>query len=72
MQDLNYWKQFEHTGKVEDYLSYCACNACDMQEREQRKNVSEAQTVAAKQTGVNPYAGIHNSNGNRTETNAYR
>ncbi len=22
MQFINYWQQFEHTGKVEDYLSY--------------------------------------------------
>lgn len=22
MQTLNYWKQFENTGKIEDYLSY--------------------------------------------------
>ncbi len=22
MQTLNYWKQFESTGKIEDYLSY--------------------------------------------------
>lgn len=24
MQTLNYWKQFENTGKIEDYLSYKA------------------------------------------------
>ncbi|MCM1569386.1 MAG: hypothetical protein NC081_08065 [Roseburia sp.] len=30
MQTLNYWKQFEHTGKIQDYLSYksCAQDAC--------------------------------------------
>lgn len=22
MQTLNYWKQFENTGRIEDYLSY--------------------------------------------------
>ena len=24
MQTLNYWKQFENTGKIEDYLTYIA------------------------------------------------
>lgn len=24
MQTLNYWKQFENTGKIEDYLTYKA------------------------------------------------
>lgn len=25
MQTLNYWKQFENTGKIQDYLSYKGC-----------------------------------------------
>lgn len=25
MQMSNYWKEFENTGKIEDYLSYKAC-----------------------------------------------
>ncbi len=27
MQTLNYWKQFEHTGKIEDYLTYKASDS---------------------------------------------
>ncbi len=27
MQTLNYWKQFENTGKIEDYLSYKASDS---------------------------------------------
>ena len=67
MQTLNYWKQFEHTGRVEDYLSYVsdnevvrriagACEAGDGQEK----------------AGVNPYAGIHMCDRNDIEADAYR
>ncbi len=60
MQTLNYWKQFEKSGKIEDYLTYV-------------KNQEEGNAPASReQTGENPYAGIRNSNGNHTEANAYR
>ena len=65
MQDLNYWKQFESTGKIEDYLSY---RACAMQGADEGKDaVGEGQ-----QSGVNPYAGYSMCNRNRVETDAYR
>ncbi len=25
MKEENYWKEFEHSGKVEDYLNYRSC-----------------------------------------------
>ena len=60
MQTLNYWEQFTHTGRIEDYLSYV-------------RNVQEEQkTENGGETGVNPYAGIHMCNRNDIETDAYR
>jgi len=67
MQDLNYWKQFESTGKVEDYLSYCACAS---QEADGGQN--NAFAGVREQSGVNPYAGNSLCNRNGFETNAYR
>ena len=40
MQTLNYWKQFENTGKIEDYLTYIANDS-------QRSEVS-SQTAGCK------------------------
>lgn len=60
MQTLNYWEQFEHTGKVEDYLSYV-----------QNVNIRQHAEAGGK-TGVNPYAGIHMCDRNDIETDAYR
>ena len=60
MQTLNYWEQFAHTGRVEDYLSYVS----NSQERQE--------TSAGGDKGVNPYAGIHMCNRNDIETDAYR
>ncbi len=60
MQTLNYWEQFAHTGRVEDYLSYV-------------RNAQERQkTDADGDKGVNPYAGIHMCDRNDIETDAYR
>ena len=60
MQTLNYWEQFAHTGRIEDYLSYV-------------RNVQEEQQVkTGGETGVSPYAGIHMCNRNDIETDAYR
>ena len=66
MESLNYWKQFEHTGRVEDYLSYVS-----------EMSISEC-TAAIKngdkadKAGVNPYAGIHMGNRNDIKTDACR
>jgi len=56
MLDLNYWKQFENTGKVEDYLKYCSCVA---QEQNRKENTSVRSAEQEEQSGANPYAGIH-------------
>ena len=67
MSDLNYWKQFESTGKVEDYLSYRSC----FSEGEKLQG-TVAKTMGQLELGENSYAGIHKCNGNDTEANAYR
>ena len=59
MQNLNYWKQFESTGKIEDYLSYRSCLT----------NSEEQLPNPAKE---NAHAGIHMCNRNDIETDAYR
>ena len=66
MSNLNYWKQFESTGKIEDYLTY---RCCFSKEEEQQHNLVKDTT---RQLGENSYAGIHKCNGNDTEANAYR
>lgn len=35
MQTLNYWKQFENTGKIEDYLTYIANDSQRSEKRSQ-------------------------------------
>lgn len=66
MESLNYWKQFEHTGRVEDYLSYVS-------------GMSVAEGTAAMEkrdetgkAGANSYAGIHMGYRNDIKTDAYR
>ncbi len=78
METLNYWKQFEHTGRVEDYLSYVAENNSFQKETvisglmaEANKGSMPKQDKQDK-VGVNPYAGIHMGNRNDIETGAYR
>lgn len=66
MQHLNYWKQFENTGKIEDYLSYRACTAQDTETGEKDA------AAGGQQSGVNPYAGYSMCNRNCVETDAYR
>lgn len=64
MQNINYWKQFENTGKIEDYLNYRSHTA------EPGENVADRQTEGASLT--NPYAGIRMCDRNDTETGTYR
>lgn len=40
---LEYWKQFENSGRIEDYLSF---KACDGQEKTERDILSGEQTDA--------------------------
>ncbi|MBQ7924742.1 MAG: hypothetical protein IJ335_00425 [Lachnospiraceae bacterium] len=60
MQTLNYWEQFEKSGRIEDYLNYTS----------QRE--AQQQGTHCEQTGEHPYAGICERNRNHTETDAYR
>ena len=60
MGEVNCWKKFISSGKVEDYLTYS--NYHDVS-YEEEPNV---------RAGANPYAGINNCNRNNNETNAYR
>ena len=66
MQNLSYWKQFESTGKVEDYLIY----RCSNSGPEGPQNPVDKENTG--ELGANPYAGIYKCNRNSIETNAYR
>lgn len=68
MQNLNYWMQFENTGRVEDYLAYCSLSAGGADGEKVERNAA----LRTQQTGVDSYAGIPMGNGNRIETDAYR
>ncbi len=70
METLNYWKQFEHTGRVEDYLSYVS-GANDLKQISPEDG-GVAQKDMQEQAGVNPYAGIHMGNRDDIKTDAYR
>ncbi|MCR5755694.1 MAG: hypothetical protein K6G30_12895 [Acetatifactor sp.] len=63
MQTLNYWKQFENTGKVEDYLSYAFA---------QQNRAEEVLKQEEDNRGANPYATVHMGHRNGIETDAYR
>uniref|UniRef100_UPI004056AF8E hypothetical protein n=1 Tax=Acetatifactor sp. TaxID=1872090 RepID=UPI004056AF8E len=77
MQISNYWKQFEHTGRVEDYLSYVAEDTFVPLKSIASSEIPAGTRIlgevpADDETGVNPYAGIHMGNGNDFKTDAYR
>ena len=54
MNEMNYWKQFFCTGRVEDYLKYKQC----------RKNETQNNTENLKEKEESPYAGFHYGDGN--------
>lgn len=62
MQHINYWKQFENTGKIEDYLNYRCYR------KEPGFYVGDGRPQA--QAGENPYAGIRMCDGNGAKTDA--
>lgn len=64
MQSINYWKQFENTGKIEDYLNYRSYAAVP------GENAAEREKEGAPRT--NPYAGIHICDRNDIEAGTYR
>ncbi len=52
--DLKYWKQFESSGRVEDYLTFAAYN-------------TEARGNDEKRVKEDSHAGTYNGDGNRAE-----
>lgn len=76
MQFTNYWQQFEHTGRVEDYLKY-------LQSAERRnlwlvRNVKAPWWIAERRgvqtcpQGRLDHAGIPVCNGNCIKTDTFR
>ncbi len=62
MRSINYWKQFESTGKIQDYLAYST-------HREERE---EAGAGAEGKSEENPYAGIDMCDRNGVKADAGR
>ena len=53
MQILNYWKQFEHTGRVEDYLSYVSEEVSDVGKNSETTSYRDAvQMMHTEETGM--------------------
>lgn len=57
MQTLNYWKQFETTGKIEDYLTY-----------KTKDSQGPREVTGCKSDYEGDYAGIHTGDGNDFKT----
>ena len=60
MKSLNYWQQFTHTGKIDDYLAYA------------KQENREREEVKALDAGVRQHAGIYMCNRNDSKTDACR
>lgn len=60
MKSLNYWQQFTHTGKIDDYLAYA---------KQENRECEEAKKLDA---GVRHHAGIYMCNRNDPKTDACR
>lgn len=80
MKSWNYWQQFAHTGRIDDYLSYASCAALEMVQEDYR--VTQKESCAAENSryekpkkedsGVRQDAGIYMCNRNDTEADACR
>ncbi len=74
MQTLNYWKQFENTGRIEDYLSYREeCQGRQGAEKDWKTSGHREQepgTVRQERTGN--YAGVHTCDRNDLKTEPLR
>lgn len=67
MHSINYWKQFENTGKIEDYLNYKSYR------KEPGYFVGEQKSERyVEESGVNPYAGIRMCDRNDIEAGTHR
>lgn len=62
VKDISYWKQFESTGRIEDYLNYRLLGGTTGE----RSN----EDISLGGQEINPYAGIRMCNGNNFETDA--
>lgn len=60
MQSINYWKQFESTGKIQDYLTYSSCRS-ETKDRSGREGKAEE----------SPYAGISDCDRNGLKADAH-
>lgn len=60
MKSLNYWQQFTHTGKVDDYLAYVS------QEKKKQKD------TGTKDRETVDHAGLYMCNRNDTEADSGR
>ncbi|MBQ2802807.1 MAG: hypothetical protein IJF07_02795 [Lachnospiraceae bacterium] len=72
MPIINYWKQFESTGKVEDYLAYCKNSSYEKDFSKEELLQCSVEKQEAEKAGVNPYAGIRMCDRNSVEADAYR
>ena len=66
MDTESYWKQFESSGKVEDYLSYSRVRGSDPAQDAGERRKQEMQK------GEMPYAGSDYGNRNGIKSDAYR
>jgi len=72
MQTLNYWKQFENTGKIEDYLSYKNSYNAVCGSATGEGAGAEGRNENLGQQGARPYAGVRMGNGNDIEADSFR
>lgn len=64
MQTTNYWKQFESTGKIQDYLTY--------RTHDNLSDAGDGKRAAERKSQENPYAGIHMCDRNDIEADTFR
>ncbi len=60
MKSLNYWQQFTHTGKIDDYLAYI------------KQENQACEEVTQKDSGVRQHAGSNMCNRNDHKADACR
>ena len=63
MHSINYWKQFESTGKIEDYLNYSS-------HRDEMRDGAASETEGKSEES--PYAGIRMCDRNDIKADTYR
>lgn len=66
MQTGDYWRQFESTGSIQDYLQYKG--VFDSNNMEPKGSAKEEHNKEQEGTNRDSYAGIHICDGNGTQT----